>query len=398
MKDCEIIVGVCGGIAAYKVAILVRLLRQAGARVRVVMTRSAQAFVGPMTFQALTERLVCCDLFDDATGDDASIRHIDWAQQADAVVIAPATANMVGKLANGIADDALSTLMLAVTGPVLVCPSMNSQMYAHPSVGRNLERLASYGYQVLEPDAGELACGTTGPGRLPDPEVIFDRVQKLLQPKDLTGQRLLVTAGPTHEMIDPVRFVSNPSTGKMGYAIARAAEHRGATVTLVSGPTSLPAPLGVTIEAVVSAAEMAAAVRQHASETDIIVKAAAVADYRPLETADRKMKKSDANIRLEMERTEDILAGLGRDKGQRFLVGFAAETDHMEAHAQKKLTRKNLDMIVANPVGGEHAGFGADTNQATLLYADGKKEEIKSMPKHDLAHRILDRIVERLPS
>lgn len=395
MMNCGIdnknlVLGVCGGIAAYKSVELLRLLVKENASVRVVMTENAGHFVGPMTFEALSRKKVCRTLFE--TSDESSIQHIHWAQEAEAVVIAPATANIIGKLAGGIADDALSTFMLAVTCPVLVCPAMNTHMYESRQVQRNLGLLKEFGYAVLEPGAGELACGTTGPGRLPDPAIIFDALIDLLAPKDFSGRRILITAGPTREAIDPVRFITNPSSGRMGYAIARAAAMRGARVTLVSGPTALSPPLNTRVVRVTSAADMAAAVLAEMDGQDIIIKTAAVADFRPAAASDLKIKKEGAGLSMALARTQDILKAVGDRKGKRFLVGFAAETHKMDAFATEKLNAKNLDMIVGNIVGGSDAGFNAETNRATFYFRNGAREEIELMPKIDLAHLLLDRI------
>jgi len=386
----RIVLGVCGGIAAYKSVELLRLLVKEDAAVRVVMTRNAGYFVGPMTFEALSGRKVCHTLFESA--DDASIQHIHWAQEADAVVIAPATANMIGKLANGIADDALSTFMLAVTSPVLICPAMNTNMYASRQVQRNLQMLKDYGYAVLEPGSGELACGTTGPGRLPDPSIIFDALGDLLAPKDYAARSVLVTAGPTREAIDPVRFITNPSSGKMGYAIARAAAMRGARVTLISGPTTLTPPTGVELVRVTTASEMATAVLERMDQVQLIIKTAAVADFRPVVAADLKIKKEQATSSLSLERTQDILKSVGDRKTHQILVGFAAETHDLESFATGKLKAKNLDLIVGNRVDAPDAGFGADTNRATFFFRDGTREPIDLMTKSDLAHLLLDRL------
>lgn len=394
LKSKNITLGVCGGIAAYKSVELLRLLQKAEARVRVVMTANARAFVGPLTFEALTGQPVCASLFE--RGADASIRHIEWAQNTDAVVIAPATANMLGKLAGGIADDALSTYLLAVTAPVVLCPSMNSNMYASRAVQRNLRTLAADGCIVLTPDSGQLACGTTGPGRLPEPADIVDRLTACLSSRDFLGRKVLVTAGPTHEAIDPVRFIGNPSSGRMGYAIARAAEHRGADVVLVSGPVELPAPINVTRVSVGSAQEMAEAVFEHAATAQIVIKAAAVGDYRPTRTAPQKIKKLEQRMTLTLEKNPDILRELGQRKGDRFLVGFAAETEALDAHATAKLTAKNLDMLAGNLVGDPASGFRAASNQVTLYYRDGSVEPLPLMDKEDVAHTLLDRIALRM--
>jgi phosphopantothenoylcysteine decarboxylase/phosphopantothenate--cysteine ligase len=305
----HLVLGVSGGIAAYKSVELLRLLIKDDACVRVVMTENAGHFVGPMTFEALSGQKVCRTLFE--ISDEAAVQHIHWAQEAEAVVIAPATANIIGKLAGGIADDALSTFMLAVTCPVLVCPAMNTNMYASRPVQHNLGRLKEFGYAVLEPGTGELACGTIGPGRLPDPAIIHDAVIDLLTPKDFSGRTILITAGATREAIDPVRFITNPSSGKTGYAIARAATMRGARVTLISGPTVLPPPLNTRFVQVTSAAEMAAAVLAEMDRQDIIIKTAAVADFRPATVSDLKIKKEGARLSIELERTQDILKAVG---------------------------------------------------------------------------------------
>lgn len=396
MQDKNIVLGVCGGIAAYKSVELLRLLVKQGAKVRVMMTESAREFVGSVTFEALCRQPVCSNLFEKST--DASIRHIEWAEDADAVVIAPATANIIGKLSNGLADDALSTFMLAVTSPIIICPSMNTHMYESKAVQRNIKRLKDDGHFVITPEAGELACGTTGPGRLPEPEDIMDRLRYYLAPKDFKGQRLLVTAGPTQEPIDPVRFISNPSSGKMGYAVARAAEHRGGRVILISGPTSLPDPNNVSVFKVRTAQEMADKVFEHMQHSDIIIKTAAVSDFRPKDRSDQKIKKDkDENI-LVLQKNQDILKALGKRKKDKILVGFAAETENLEQYAEKKLTEKNLDMIAANLVGDPASGFGSDTNQMTLFFKDGTKETLSVMEKEEVAHILLDRILKLITS
>ena len=392
----NIVLGVSGGIAAYKGVELLRLFVKEGANIRVIMTKYAQAFVGALTFKALSGQAVCTDLFEKS--DDASIRHIDWAEQADAVVIAPATANIIGKLANGIADDALSTFMMVVTCPVVLCPSMNTHMFESNAVQRNLEMLRSDGYFVVDPESGSLACGTTGPGRLPEPRDILDRTLFYLTPKDLKDKKILVTAGPTREPVDPVRFVSNPSSGKMGFAIARAAEYRGAKVTLVTGPTPLLDPNNVAVIRVNTAKEMAHAVFENVADSDIIIKAAAVSDYRPKDRAEQKLKKEKNELVLSLERTQDILKEIGRNKKGQILVGFAAETEHLEQHAEQKLAEKNLDIIVGNVVGHPDSGFNADTNTVTLFYKDGTKENLPKMPKDDVANILLDRILKFLES
>ncbi len=390
ISDKQIVLGVCGGIAAYKSIELMRLFQKAGAVVRVVMTRNAAAFVGPLTFEAISGQPVFMDMFE--RGADAAMRHISWAEAADAVVIAPATANIIGKLAAGMADDALSTLILAATCLKFVCPAMNTHMYENRAVQRNLEQLQTDGYVIVEPGEGELACGAYGPGRLADPEHIFQQVAAWFYPKDYKGRKVLVTAGPTQEPIDPVRFISNPSSGKMGYAMAEAAAKRGADVILVSGPTGLKSPVGVTVIRVQTAREMADAVLGVSHDMDVMIKAAAVSDFRPVETSAHKIKKNKAALSLRLERTQDILAELGRRKKNQILVGFAAETQDLETYATQKLKEKNLDMIAANIVGEEKSGFGSDTNQIVLFFKNGNKEELPLMAKHALAHVILDRI------
>jgi phosphopantothenoylcysteine decarboxylase/phosphopantothenate--cysteine ligase len=392
ITDKNIVLGVCGGIAAYKSAELLRLLKKQGANVRVIMTRNALSFVGSLTFEALSGNAVCVSLFEN--GNDASIRHIRWAEEADAVVIAPGTADIIGKLAHGIADDALSTFMLAVTSPVILCPSMNTNMYQNIPVQRNLETLGSDGYLILEPGAGELACGATGPGRLPEPADITDRLISCLTPKDLRGKRVIVTAGPTREHMDPVRFISNPSSGKMGYAIARAAEHRGGEVILITGPVNISPPSNVRVIRVRSAREMGSAVFEHMADADIIIKTAAVADYRPKNQAHRKVKKGEDEKVLILQKNQDILKELGTRKKNQILVGFAAETEELEKHAGEKLVRKNLDMIAGNLIGSPGSGFQTDTNQVTLFYRDGTKEPLPVMEKDAVAHVILDRIAQ----
>ncbi len=387
----SIILGVSGGIAAYKSVELLRLLIKNGAKVRVIMTQNALEFVGSTTFEALSGQPVCTSLFE--KDGDASVRHIEWANEADAVVIVPATANIIGKLANGVADDALSTFMLAVTCPVMLCPSMNTHMFENKAVQRNLERLKADGHFVIDPESGELACGTTGPGRLPEPEDILDRLLYYLSPKDLKDKRVLVTAGPTREPIDPVRFISNPSSGKMGFAVARAAEQRGGKVILITGPTNLPDPNNITVIRAGTAVEMAHAVFENMEDSDIIIKSAAVSDYRSKDQAEQKIKKEKGEMVLFLEKNQDILEELGRRKKEQILVGFAAETENLEQNAERKLAEKNLDIIAGNLVGRPSSGFGADNNKVTLFYKDGTKESLPEMGKNDVAHILLDRIL-----
>jgi phosphopantothenoylcysteine decarboxylase/phosphopantothenate--cysteine ligase len=393
VKNKKVILAVCGGIAAYKSVEILRLLTKADASVRVILTRNAQRFVGALTFEALSGQPVFKDMFQE--NSDASFRHIDWAGEADGVIIAPATANMIGKLANGIADDPLSTFMLAVTSPVLICPSMNIHMYANRTVQRNLDTLRSDGYVVMEPGVGQLACGTSGPGRLPEPEEIFDRFLACLSPKDLAGKKILVTAGPTIEPIDPVRFISNPSSGKMGFAVARAAEHRGAEVILISGPTHLADPMNVTTIRVRTAKEMAHQVFQLMDNAEVIIKSAAVSDYRPKDGKTHKIKKGKSEMVLRLQQNKDILKTLGRKKKDRILVGFAAETEALKKNATHKLAEKNLDIIAGNLIGSADSGFASDTNTVTLFFKDGTTESLPAMDKMQVAHILLDRVIEK---
>ncbi len=388
----NIVLGVSGGIAAYKSVELLRNLVKLDANVKVIMTRNASRFVGPMTFETLSKNKVCTGLFNDK--DDAGVRHIEWAQQADAVVVAPATANFVGKLANGIADDALLTFMLAVTCPTIICPSMNSDMYEHPSVQKNLKVLKEQGNLVLSPSEGDLACGVVGTGRLPEPGEITDRILNWLTPDDLKGQKVLVTAGPTQEAIDPVRFISNPSSGKMGYAIAKVAEYRGADVTLVTGPCSIKPPVNVNTVNVTSVSQMAEAVFEQMDAADIIIKVAAVSDYKPKQTAAHKIKKTDEQMVLTLEKTTDILREIGKRKKDQVVVGFAAETRDLDKNAGQKLVQKNLDMIAANLIGPADSGFGSDTNRMSLFFKDGQKKVLDLMDKEMAASAIIDEVLK----
>src|SRR6056297_797992 len=390
IKGKEIVLGVAGGIAAYKSVEVLRLLQKAGADVRVIMTRHAEWFVGRMTFEAISGHPVFIEMFGEQS--DPHMRHISWAETADAVVIAPATADIIGKLANGIADDALSTFMMAVTAPKLICPSMNTHMYESPAVQRNLQTLQDDGYIIVAPGAGELACGTVGAGRLPEPEQIVESVGNSFLSKDYKGRRIVVTAGPTREPIDPVRFVSNPSSGKMGYAVARAAASRGADVVLVAGPTAFPDPPGVRVVRVGTASEMAQAVFNEMDAAQAVIKVAAVSDYRPVEAATQKMKKNSDELVVKMEKTEDILESLGQRKKNQVLVGFAAETEELEKNAVDKLKRKNLDLIVGNLIGAPDAGFESDTNRMKIFFRDGSVEDLPLMDKDEAAHVLLDRI------
>jgi phosphopantothenoylcysteine decarboxylase/phosphopantothenate--cysteine ligase len=384
-----VVLGVTGGIAAYKTPELVRALRQAGARVRVVLTRSAQEFVTPLTLQTLAGEPVATDLFD--LTQESQIGHIALADSADVLLVAPATANVVAKLAAGIADDLLTTVALATRGRLVVAPAMNVHMLQSAVVQENLERLRARGVRVVEPDSGFLACGYEGQGRLPDAEVLVEEVRAALSARDLAGEKVLVTSGPTREFLDPVRFLSNRSSGRMGHAIARAAARRGADVVLVTGPTALVAPRGVRVVAVVSAAEMAEAVREHLPGRTVVVAAAAVADYRPLRRSSEKSAKVRGRHAIELETTEDIVGGLVRPRRDTIVVGFAAETTDVLARARGKLARKSLDLIVANDVTEPGAGFDVDTNVVTLV-DDRGAERLPLLGKDEVAEAILDRV------
>ena len=386
-----IVVGVSGGIAAYKACELVRLLGQAGATVRVVMTGNAQHFVTALTLQTLSGRPVATDTF--SLTQESEIGHIRLADEADAVLLAPATANVIGKLAAGIADDLLTTVLMATRSPVVIAPAMNVHMYEHPILQANITRLRSAGYRFVEPQEGYLACGYEGRGRLADPSDIIEELKVALASKDLAGEDVLVTAGPNREPLDPVRFISNRSTGKMGFALARVARRRGAAVTLVSGPTSLEAPRGVTLRLAERAEEMYRAVMEHYAAATIVLMAAAVADYRARQVAKEKVKKGRGPLTLELERNVDIACELGKAKGGRVLVGFATETEDVVGNARRKLSEKNLDLIVANDVTQEGAGFAGDTNIVTLIDRAGNVEPLPLMTKEDVAGVILDRVI-----
>jgi phosphopantothenoylcysteine decarboxylase/phosphopantothenate--cysteine ligase len=391
LSDKVVVLGVCGGIAAYKACDLASKLRQAGAEVIVVMTNAAQQFVSPLTFQSLVHRPVITSLWSPV--DEWEIEHISVAHRADITVIAPATANVIGKLACGIADDFLTTFVLATRAPILACPAMNVEMYAKPVVQENVARLRKRGFRFVEPEDGCLACGDTGKGRLAAVDAIFARIVEVLNPtRDFEGVRMLVTAGPTQEPIDPVRYITNPSTGKMGYALAEAARDRGAKVVLVSGPTTLPSPDGVETVCVRTAAEMARETLRRARTCAVVIGAAAVGDYTPAKTANRKIKKEAADFTIAVKPTKDIMAELGKQKGKRVLVGFSVETNDLIENSQQKLKKKNLDMIVCNDVTIAGAGFATDTNIVTILDRKGGCEELPIMTKLETAHRILDRI------
>jgi len=391
LKGKKIILGVTGGIAAYKAAELVRELVRSGAEVFVVMTRSAQAFITPLTFQTLSGNKVTTELF--SLIEESEIGHIALADRAELLVIAPATANIIGKIAGGIADDMLTTIVMATKAPVLLAPAMNVHMWENPICQENIQKLRGRGFHFIDPEAGELACGYEGKGRLAEIPAIVEEIRSILSPKDLSGETILVTAGPTEEPIDPVRFLSNRSSGKMGFAVARAARLRGARVILVSGPSALPAPSGVKFIPVRTAAEMREAVLGSLAGVSVLIMAAAVSDYRPKVTSPEKIKKSQAELTLPLELNPDILREAGQRKEKRLLIGFAAETESLLANARKKLAEKNLDLIVANDVSLPGAGFAADTNIVKLIDRSGKIEELPLMGKEELADRVLDRVL-----
>jgi len=394
LQGKTVVIGVTGGIAAYKIASLVSMLKKQHANVRVIMTENATNFITPVTFESLTGTKCLVDTFD--RNFEFQVEHISLAKQADIFMIAPATANVIAKVAHGLADDMLTTTFLACKKPKYIVPAMNTQMYKNPITQDNLEICRKYGMHVIEPASGYLACGDTGAGKMPEPETLFEYIlQEIAFPKDLAGKKILVTAGPTQEAIDPVRYITNHSTGKMGYAIARAGARRGAEVTLVSGPVNQTVPLGVTLVPVVSARDMFEAVTSRSAKQDAIIKSAAVADYRPAVVGTEKTKKSDGDMSIALERTDDILSWLGdhRREGQ-FLCGFSMETQNMLENSKAKLEKKHVDMIVANNLKTAGAGFGTDTNVVTLITKDGA-EELEKMSKDQVAHVLLDRIFHR---
>lgn len=394
LQGKTVVIGVTGGIAAYKIASLVSMLKKQHANVRVIMTENATNFITPVTFESLTGTKCLVDTFD--RNFEFQVEHVSLAKQADIFMIAPATANVIAKVAHGLADDMLTTTFLACKKPKYIVPAMNTQMYENPITQDNLEICRKYGMHVIEPVSGYLACGDTGAGKMPEPETLFEYIlQEIAFPKDLAGKKILVTAGPTQEAIDPVRYITNHSTGKMGYAIARAGARRGAEVTLVSGPVNQTVPLGVTLVPVVSARDMFEAVTSRSAKQDAIIKSAAVADYRPAVVGTEKTKKSDGDMSIALERTDDILSWLGdhRREGQ-FLCGFSMETQNMLENSKAKLEKKHVDMIVANNLKTAGAGFGTDTNVVTLITKDGA-EELEKMSKDQVAHVLLDRIFHR---
>jgi phosphopantothenoylcysteine decarboxylase/phosphopantothenate--cysteine ligase len=392
------LLGVGGGIAAYKSAELARALMQRGLRVQVVLTPAAEKFVTPLTFAALTGSKVITDLFGSASAEEtlsSAIEHIAVAQENDIMVVAPATADLLARFAHGLASDFLTTTYLAFTGPVVLAPAMNNNMWMHPATQANLAILKNRGHYIIEPEEGLLACGTTGPGRLAEPERIAGIVAGLSLPRrDLEGEVVLITAGPTEEPLDPVRFISNRSSGKMGYALAQAAAQRGARVVLVSGPVQLPEPPGVSVIHVRTAVEMRDAVMKYVPEATIIVKAAAVADYHLSSVPRHKVKKTAARISIDLDPTPDILAELGQKKGDRLLIGFAAETENLTESARRKLNSKNCDMVVANLVNQEGTGFESDENEVVLVLRTGETIPISRAPKREIADRIFDQVMK----
>ena len=387
----KLILGVAGGIAAYKAAELARLLMQEGHEVQVVMTPAAEEFVRPLTFAALTGRKVLTNLF----AIESAIEHISVAQEHELLVVAPATADLIARMAHGLADDFLTTLYLAFTGPVVLAPAMNVNMWQHPATRANLDTLRGRGHRIVEPDSGYLACGMTGPGRLADPEIIAEAIaREVHQRRDLEGETLLITAGPTQEPLDPVRYISNRSSGKMGYALAEAAVARGARVILISGPVHLPPPPGVEIINVRTAIEMREQVFAHLGPADIVIKAAAVADFHLSKVPDQKVKKTAARISMELDPTPDILAELGRKKGDRLLIGFAAETQNLQQEARRKLESKNCDMVVGNLVGVSDSGFESDQNEVILVLRTGESIPLPRAPKREIADHIFDHVLK----
>lgn len=388
-----VVLGVTGGIAAYKALDLISNLRKKDIDVHVIMTKSATQFVSPLSFQSLSQNYVVVDMF--AEPKHWEIQHISLAQKADAFVIAPASANIIGKIANGIADDMLSTTVMATKAPVLIAPAMNTNMYENVTVQKNIAYLKSIGYNFVEPDEGRLACGTSGKGKLASTDKILDYIDMALyKDKDLEGKKIVVTAGPTREDIDPVRYLTNRSSGKMGYAVARAARNRGAEVVLISGPTNLNKPEGVRYIDVYSSEDMFNEVYREFQDCDVLIKSAAVSDYRPLSKSNIKIKKSDEDLSIKLTRNKDILYELGKIKEHQIIVGFAAETNDIIENAKKKIEKKNLDLIVANDVTMDKCGFGVDTNTVKIIKNNGELIQLPNMSKEEVAHNILSVIVD----
>ncbi|MDY3000667.1 MAG: bifunctional phosphopantothenoylcysteine decarboxylase/phosphopantothenate--cysteine ligase CoaBC [Romboutsia timonensis] len=396
LKDKTVVIGVSGGIAVYKTLDVVSRLRKLGVNVNVIMTKSATEFVTPLSFQSLSQNYVVCDMFEDPKTWD--VEHISLAKRADVFLIAPATANVIGKIANGIADDMLTTTVMATKAKVLIAPAMNTNMYQNPILQRNINTLKELGYNFVEPESGRLACGDTGKGKLASPETIVDEVVKLLsKDQDLKGKSIIVTAGPTVESIDPMRYITNRSTGKMGYSIAKEAIERGADVTLITGPTNLTPPQNLKkLIKIESANDMYEAVLENLDENDVVIKSAAVADYKPKNYSNKKIKKSDDDLVIELDRNKDIAQEIGKIKNNKILVGFAAETNDLIENASLKIKKKNLDFIVANDLTKEGAGFGVDTNIVKIIDKEGNITEYPKMKKEEVANIILDKIKELL--
>ena len=396
LKDKTVVIGVSGGIAVYKTLDVVSRLRKLGVNVNVIMTKSATEFVTPLSFQSLSQNYVVCDMFEDPKTWD--VEHISLAKRADVFLIAPATANVIGKIANGIADDMLTTTVMATKAKVLIAPAMNTNMYENPILQRNINTFKELGYNFVEPESGRLACGDTGKGKLASPETIVDEVVKLLsKDQDLKGKSIIVTAGPTVESIDPMRYITNRSTGKMGYSIAKEAIERGADVTLITGPTNLTPPQNLKkLVKIESAKDMYEAVLENLDENDVVIKSAAVADYKPKNYSNKKIKKSDDDLVIELDRNKDIAQEIGKIKNNKILVGFAAETNDLIENASLKIKKKNLDFIVANDLTKEGAGFGVDTNIVKIIDKEGNITEYPKMKKEEVANIILDKIKELL--
>ena len=396
LKDKTVVIGVSGGIAVYKTLDVVSRLRKLGVNVNVIMTKSATEFVTPLSFQSLSQNYVVCDMFEDPKTWD--VEHISLAKRADVFLIAPATANVIGKIANGIADDMLTTTVMATKAKVLIAPAMSTNMYENPILQRNINTLKELGYNFVEPESGRLACGDTGKGKLASPETIVDEVVKLLsKDQDLKGKSIIVTAGPTVESIDPMRYITNRSTGKMGYSIAKEAIERGADVTLITGPTNLTPPQNLKkLVKIESAKDMYEAVLENLDENDVVIKSAAVADYKPKNYSNKKIKKSDDDLVIELDRNKDIAQEIGKIKNNKILVGFAAETNDLIENASLKIKKKNLDFIVANDLTKEGAGFGVDTNIVKIIDKEGNITEYPKMKKEEVANIILDKIKELL--
>jgi phosphopantothenoylcysteine decarboxylase / phosphopantothenate---cysteine ligase len=392
-ENKTVVLGVSGGIAVYKALDIISKLRKKNINVHVIMTEGATEFVTPLSFQSLSQNHVVYDMFKEP--NHWEIQHISLAEKADLFVIAPATANIIGKIANGIADDMLSTTIMATKAPVIIAPAMNCNMYENPIVQKNIETLKTLGYSFVEPGTGRLACGDYGIGKLADADTIVDAIEMMLyKEKDFTGKKVLITAGPTREDIDPVRFITNRSSGKMGYALARAARNRGAEVTLISGPVELKPPGGINYIGVYSAEDMYNEVVNNVQEMDMVIKAAAVADYKPENISKLKIKKSEDDLTFRMSRTKDILKEIGNNKNSQIVVGFAAESNDLIKNAKLKIEKKNLDMIVANDILSEDAGFGVNTNSVKIIRRDGEIIDIPNMSKDKVAHKILDVIIK----